>query len=101
MEKRAMRSNEVKAILKKSVFALPLLLLAGTVSLGQSVALTATRQTTTLPDGNTVPMWGWGCGAGTAPAPGTAMNGAAHTTGTVATVTTTPWQPPLTTAPSA
>ncbi|PYT73623.1 MAG: hypothetical protein DMG39_06100 [Acidobacteria bacterium] len=101
MEKRAMRSNEVKAILKKSVFALPLLLLAGTVSLGQSVALTATRQTTTLPDGNTVPMWGWVCGAVTAPATCTAMNGSAQTTVTVGTVTATPWQPPLITVPLA
>ena len=96
-----MRSNEVNAILKKSVFALPLLLLAGTVSLGQSVALTATRQTTTLPDGNTVPMWGWVCGAVTAPATCTAMNGSAQTTVTVGTVTATPWQPPLITVPLA
>src|SRR5207302_8218419 len=95
MEKRAMQSNQLQAIWKKSVFAVPLLLLAAAACFGQSVALTATRQTTTLPDGNTVPMWGWVCGAVTAPAACTAMNGSAQTTVTVGTVTTTPWQPPL------
>ena len=98
-----MRSNHLVAVLKTAVLAVIILLLArGTVS-AQSVSLTATRQTTILPDGNIVPMWGWVCGTGTAAAAGgatcSAMNGLAQTTVTVGTTTSTPWQPPLITLP--
>jgi hypothetical protein len=62
------------------------------IALAQStVTLTAASQTTLMPDGQTVPMWGWQCGTATA-APAvnatcTAANGAAQTG--------TTWQPPL------
>jgi len=98
-----MRSNYLEATLKKSVLAAIILLLTVGISSAQSVTLTATRQTTTLPDGNIVPMWGWICGTGTAAAAGgatcSAMNGLAQTTVIVGTTTTTPWQPPLITVP--
>jgi hypothetical protein len=86
-----MPSNYCKANLK-SAFAAIIFLLPATVSFAQSVAVTATRQTTALPDGNTVPMWGWACGAVVAPAACTGMNGLAQTAGTA-------WQPPLITVP--
>src|SRR2546430_73606 len=98
----AMRSNYLEATLKTSVLAAIILLLTVGLSSAQSVTLTATRQTTTLPDGNTVPMWGWVCGTGTAAGGATcsALNGLAQTTVTVGTTTTTPWQPPLITVPA-
>ena len=88
-----MRSNYCKAILNKAVLAVTVLLFSAGISFAQTVPLTATRQTTTLPDGNTVAMWGWVCGTATAPATCTGLNGLAQTT--------TPWQPPLITVPLA
>src|SRR5882762_10149035 len=80
----AMRSNHLVAVLKTAVLAVIILLLARGIVSAQSVSLTATRQTTILPDGNIVPMWGWVCGTGTAAAAGgatcSAMNGLAQTT---------------------
>ena len=59
-----MRSNYHMAILKAVVFAVIILLVGMGVSAAQvTVNLTASRQSTLLPDGNTVPMWGWTCGA--------------------------------------
>jgi len=43
--------------LKKAVLVLTILLAAASASFAQTVALTATPQITTLPDGSTVPMW--------------------------------------------
>src|SRR5882762_3224303 len=92
MEKRAMRSNYCKAILNKAVLAVSILLVSAGISFAQTVSLTATRQTTTLPDGNTVAMWGWVCGTTGAPATCSGMNGLAQTPA---------WQPPLITVPLA
>ncbi len=61
-----MRSNYLKAILNVAVLAVTVLLLTAGVSSAQTVNLTASQQATTLPDGNTVPMWGWTCGAAVA-----------------------------------
>jgi len=88
-----MRSNYCKAILKNAAFVRTILFLSVGISHAQTASLTATRQTTTLPDGNTVAMWGWVCGAAGAPATCSGMNGLAQTT--------TAWQPPLITVPLA
>ena len=86
-----MRLNQLKANMKTAVLAATILLLAAGTALGQSsVTLTATRQTTTLPDGKTVPMWGLVCGAVTS-ATCTAPNGQAQVG----------WQPPVITVPYA
>src|SRR5260370_39817444 len=99
MRKKYMRSSHLKLALKTAALTLTVLLLSAGVCFAQSaVSLTATRQATTLPDGNTVPMWGWVCGTGTATATNatcTAANGRPQNSVTVGTTTTTPWQPPL------
>jgi hypothetical protein len=58
-----MRPNYVKATLKTATLAAIGLLSLPGVSSAQTVKFTASRQSTTLPDGNMVPMWGWTCGA--------------------------------------
>jgi hypothetical protein len=68
-----MRSNESRAVLKYAVLAAILLLGAG-ASLAQTVNLTAGPTSITLPDGNTVPMWGFTCGAPTGAAVCAASN---------------------------
>jgi hypothetical protein len=88
-----MRSNYCKATLKKVALAVTILLFSAGISFAQTASLTATRQTTTLPDGNTVAMWGWVCGTAGAPATCSGLNGLAQTT--------TVWQPPLITVPLA
>ena len=87
-----------------------LLLTAGIASAQSVVNLTAARQTTVLPNGASVPMWGWLCGnpaattaGGTGtPAPTggatcTQTNGTPQALGT--TTASTSWQPPLITVP--
>src|SRR5258708_5265981 len=57
-----MRTNTTKASRLYSSLAASILLLASAASLAQSVvSLTATPTSTTLPDGQTVPMWGYTC----------------------------------------
>ena len=94
-----MRPGNFKVVVQAVILALGIVLFSATISSAQVVNLTAARQTTTLPDGKTVPMWGWVCGTGTAAATTgatcTAMNGQPQTTVTVGTTVTTPWQPPL------
>ena len=58
-----MRSNYPKATLKAAILVVTVLLSMARVSSAQTVNLTASQQTTVLPDGNVVPMWGWTCGA--------------------------------------
>ena len=89
-----MRVNMFKSILIKTGLAASLLLLANAPSFAQStVALTAAPTSTSLPDGQNVPMWGYSCGAVTGTGVScTAMNGSAQTAGV--------WQPPLITVPS-
>ncbi len=65
-----MRIMTNTAVRRSSGLAAAVLLLAGGASFGQSVvSLTAAPTSTTLPDGQAVPMWGYTCGAaGTAAA---------------------------------
>ncbi|HEX4597380.1 MAG TPA: hypothetical protein VH278_06305, partial [Burkholderiaceae bacterium] len=86
-----MKSDDARLI--AAILTGAVLLTTAGVASAQSVAVTATRQTTTLPDGATVPMWGWTCGAVVAPATCTAMSGSAQAA--------TGWQPPLITVPLA
>jgi hypothetical protein len=77
-----MSSSILKASLIKSGLAASLLLVASGPALAQSeVTLTAAPTATTLPDGQTVRMWGYSCSAvsGTGVSC-TAMNGVAHGT---------------------
>ena len=79
-------------LLKTSIAASLLALLGSGAALAQStVTLTAAPTTTTLPDGQAVPMWGYTCSAPSTGVSCTAMNGSAQ-------VGTT-WQPPLITVP--
>jgi len=94
----AMSSNVLKAALLKTGIAASVLLFASGAVMAQSaVTLTAAPTNATLPDGQTVPMWGYTCGpaldngAVTARVSCTAANGVAQTSG---------WQPPLITVPS-
>src|SRR3984893_5196323 len=68
-----MRSNESRAVLKYAVLAAIFLLGAG-ASVAQTVNLTAGPTSITLPDGNTIPMWGFTCGAPTGAAVCAASN---------------------------
>src|SRR6516165_984731 len=58
------RINDLKckATLRAAAVMSVFLLLAAVAGFGQ-VNLTVGPATTTLPDGNTVPMWGYSCGA--------------------------------------
>ena len=58
-----MRFNTFKSRLIQSVLAASVLLLASGASFAQTVNLTAGASTTTLPDGQVVPMWGYNCSA--------------------------------------
>src|SRR6266478_1677415 len=58
-----MRSNYLTSTLKAATLAVTILLLTAGLLSAQTVNLTASQQSTTLPDGNIVPMWGWTCGA--------------------------------------
>src|ERR1700682_6476651 len=60
-----MRSNQSKALLKKAVLAVTILLLGGGASFAQTVNLTAGPTSITMPDGNMVPMWVYACGGQT------------------------------------
>ncbi len=88
-----MKKNSIHVCLNAAVFAIATLLLSVGACFGQSVSLQATRQSTILPDGKTVPMWGLVCRAVTAPATCTAVNGSAQAGGST-------WQPPLIRVPS-
>src|SRR6266436_8660954 len=103
-----MRSNYLKATLKAAIFAVTVLLLTAGFASAQSVVnLTAAQQSTTFPDGNTVPMWGWTCGGVTGTTTtATAAGGATCTSLTYSTAGTlnpqtsvTTWQPPLIVVP--
>jgi hypothetical protein len=82
-----------RSILSKAVLAASALLLGSSVAMAQStVTLDVTPTTTTLPDGQAVPMWGYACGAVSGGASCTAMSGAPQSVGS--------WQPPLITVPA-
>jgi hypothetical protein len=58
-----MRYNYLKARLNLSVFVVTALLLGASAAYGQqTINLSAGPTSTTLPDGQTVPMWGYACG---------------------------------------
>ena len=87
-ERRVMRFNYPKSIVKTAVIALAILLPIAGVARAQTVSLslTAAEQTAVQPDGVSIPMWGWVCGAVTGGGSCTAANGAPQTGGTT-------WQP--------
>lgn len=59
-----MRFNNLKIGLNLAVRVVSVLLLGVTVAIGQQVVnLSAGPSSTTLPDGQTIPMWGYSCGA--------------------------------------
>src|SRR6266436_6593892 len=96
-----MRSNYLTSTLKAATLAVTILLLTAGLLSAQTVNLTASQQSTTLPDGNIVPMWGWTCGA--------AMTGSTATCSALTYNTATGahnaqtggaiWQPPLIVVP--
>src|SRR5882757_9665604 len=62
----SMRTTTLKSILNAAVFTVALFLLTASASFAQStVSLTAAPTTTTLPDGQIVPMWGYTCTSAT------------------------------------
>jgi len=62
-----MRSNDFKTTLKTALFAVSILLLGVSAAAAQSVSLTAAPSSVTLPDGQSVPMWGYSCSAAPVP----------------------------------
>src|SRR6266481_4499058 len=98
-----MRSNYLTSTLKAATLAVTILLLTAGLLSAQTVNLTASQQSTTLPDGNIVQMWGWTCGAAvtgsTATCSALTYNTAtgAHNAQTGGAI----WQPPLIVVPYA
>jgi hypothetical protein len=96
-----MRSNYLTSTLKAATLAVTILLLTAGLLSAQTVNLTAAQQSTTLPDGSIVPMWGWTCGVAvtgsTATCSALTYNTAtgAHNTQTGGAI----WQPPLIVVP--
>ena len=89
----------ISKALSKTAF-LALLAAVGSVQAQVALNLTASRTSTTMPDGNIVPMWGWSCGAITQ---GTGTTTCTQTNGQAQTQTAglaTNWQPPLITVPT-
>jgi hypothetical protein len=84
-----MRSRTGSGMLKTAVLTTAILLLAASASVAQTVNLTAQRTSTTLSDGNNVPMWGYVCGT----VSGAGYNCALLNSGL------TGWAPPLITVP--
>jgi hypothetical protein len=78
-----MRSNVLKATLagltKMGGLAASILVMTSGMAFAQSVNLTVKASTTSLPDGQAVPMWGYVCGAVTTPATCAASNANAGT----------------------
>src|SRR5258708_6260459 len=97
-----MRMNK-KTLSTAILVGTALLLTAGIASAQNVVNLTAAQQSTLLPDGNTVPMWGWTCGAVVLTSAATCSaltyntTTGAHNPQTGATT----WQPPLIVVPYA
>src|SRR5579871_5512400 len=89
-----MRMNSLKAIIKTAVRGAAVLLFGiGAASAQQTINLTASPLTATLPDGNAVPMWGYSCGA--------AVTGATATCNPLhKPLATGQWSPVVITVPS-
>jgi hypothetical protein len=94
-----MQTNHFKSILK-SARVLAILPFAAIAAFGQqTINLTAAPTTTTLPDGNVVPMWGYSCGLA---ATGATATCAALNPASAATLTTAAtWSPVVITVPVA
>ncbi len=86
-----MRANTPRAILTKSVLALFALILSG-VAVADGINLTASSTSTTLPDGQTLPMWGYTCGA--------VVSGSTATCAATNPNAATSWSPVLITVPA-
>ena len=85
-------TKKIKATIQSVASGLMLLLLAASASHAQvTVDLTASRNTTTLPDGNTLPMWGYTCGSTASDTVGACAKLNANSTG---------WSPALITVPT-
>src|SRR5271169_4867837 len=76
----------ISKILSKTAF-LALLAAVGSAQAQVALNLTASRTSTTMPDGNIVPMWGWSCGNGAAVTSAFANNASATATLTAGAVT--------------
>src|SRR5882757_5607351 len=78
-----------------------ILLLTGHASQAQTVSLTAAPTSTTLPDGQAVPMWGYQCSTVTASVGATcaAANSAVQTAFTASTPSWPTWSPIVITVP--
>ena len=85
-------NNSFKSILLKSGFAASVLLLSAGAATAQ-VALTAKATSTTLPDGQTVPMWGLFCTPSTTAT--VSGGGTCASVNPAAGAGTTSWAPPL------
>ena len=102
-----MASIVSKTVILKAGLGVCVLLLAGGAAVAQSatVQLTASPQSTQLPDGQTVRMWGYTCGdaaaqpSGVASAPSTG-GATCQATSNRAQAGGTTWQPPLITVPA-
>mgnify|MGYP001455829647 CR=1 FL=1 len=93
-----MSSNVLRSLLK-SVLAVSLGVLSSGAAMAQSSAtLVAVPTTTTLPDGQSVPMWGYTCGDALVPAVPSSNAACAAANGVPQSGTT--WQPPLVTVPA-
>ncbi|MEI6212313.1 MAG: hypothetical protein WCR06_11880, partial [bacterium] len=100
-----MKTRWINAAMGKTGIVALALLLGSAVALAQStVTLVAGPTSTTLPDGQPVPMWGYTCGdAATPPAQAASApsgGGATCTAANGSKQTGTSWQPPLITVPS-
>src|SRR5215468_3560750 len=94
-----MRSNYLKATMKTAVLAVTILLLGVSVALAQttSVNMTAASQHASLPDGQSVPMWGLTCTASPAC---TSLHYNTTTGAYDAQLGGDAWQPPLIIVPT-
>jgi hypothetical protein len=93
MSNRIMKKSIVSAIVTSSM-----LLLSNWALADSAVTLTASPTSTTLPDGQTIPMWGYTCGDSLA-TPVASVNATCSSMKGVAQSGAT-WQPPLITVPS-
>ena len=66
----------ISKTLSKTAFV-ALLAAVGSAQAQVQLNLTAARTSTTMPDGNIVPMWGWSCGNGAAATSAFANNASA------------------------
>ena len=89
-----MRVKDMKSVIMKTALAAMVLLSASATALAQQVvSLTAAPTSTTLSDGNAVPMWGYSCGA---PVTGSTATCAASNP----TVAAGAWSPVVITVPT-